>query len=108
MTKKSIPNNDFEMNYYTKIINFFKNLPSSKDTIEIWKYKSLVELMKVLERTKNKQFIQNAIIILISLFEQMPPDLFNNRGKDANLIDEKEKKSYLNLMKSEFIDQNSY
>lgn len=108
MAKKTINNNDFEMNYYTRIINFFKNLPSSKDTIEIWKDKSLVELMKVLERTKNKEFVQNAIIILISLFEQMPPDLYNNRGKDANLIGEKEKKAYLNLMKSEFIDQNSY
>lgn len=100
----STANNNLEMDFYTRIINFFKNQPSTKDTIEIWKNKSLIELMKVFERTQNKEFIQNAIIILISLFEQMPPDLYNNRGINTKLINEKEKKAYLHLLKSEFLD----
>ncbi|MFW9783922.1 MAG: hypothetical protein ACFFFB_16675 [Candidatus Heimdallarchaeota archaeon] len=100
----STTNNDLEMDFYIKIINFFKNQPSTDETIEIWKDNSLIELMKVLERTENKKIIQNAIILLISLFEQIPPDLYNNKGRNSKLIDEKEKKAYLNLMKSEFLD----
>ncbi|MFW9773907.1 MAG: hypothetical protein ACFFEO_17275, partial [Candidatus Thorarchaeota archaeon] len=99
----STTNNDLEMDFYIKIINFFKNQPSTDETIEIWKDNSLIELMKVLERTENKKIIQNAIILLISLFEQIPPDLYNNKGRNSKLIDEKEKKAYLNLMKSEFL-----
>jgi hypothetical protein len=98
-------NDELELKYYTKIINFFKSQPSSKESIEIWKSKSFIELMKVLERTKNKQLVKNAIILIISLFEQLPSDLYNNRGKNANLINKKDKKSYLSLLKSEFMDE---
>jgi len=101
----STTNNDLEIEYYIKILNFFKNQPSTEETVEIWKNKSLIELMKVLERTENKELAKNAIIILISLFERLPPDLYNNRGKNANLIDKKEKKLYLKLMKSEFLNE---
>ncbi|MFW9946659.1 MAG: hypothetical protein ACFFDX_07500 [Candidatus Odinarchaeota archaeon] len=98
-------NDELELEYYTKIINFFKSQPSNKDSIEIWKNKSFIELMKVLERTKNKKLVQNAIILIISLFEQLPPDLYNNRGINANFISKKDKKSYLSVLKSEFIDE---
>lgn len=101
----STTNNDLEIEYYTKILNFFKNQPSTEEAVEIWKNKSLIELMKVLERTENKELAKNAIIILISLFERMPPDLYNNRGKNANLIDKKDKELYLKLMKSEFLNE---
>ncbi|MFX1269161.1 MAG: hypothetical protein ACFFAK_14470 [Promethearchaeota archaeon] len=98
-------NDEFELEYYTKIINFFKSQPSNKESIEIWKSKSFIELMKVLERTKNKELVQNAIILIISLFEQLPPDLYANRGMNVNLIKKKDKKSYLSVLKSEFIDE---
>ncbi|MFX0025452.1 MAG: hypothetical protein ACFE8M_03495 [Candidatus Hermodarchaeota archaeon] len=101
----SAANDEFELEYYTKIINFFKSQPSNKESVEIWKNKSFIELMKVLERTKNKELVQNAIILIISLFGQLPPDLYNNRGINANFISKKDKKSYLSLLKSEFMDE---
>lgn len=105
ISKMSNTNNDLEIECYTKIIDFFKSQPSNKEAIEIWKNKSLIELMKVLERTKNKELVQNAIIMLISLFEQLPPDLYNNRGINTNSINEKQKKAYLELLKSEFLNE---
>jgi len=101
----SSTNDEFELEYYTKIINFFKNQPSNKESVEIWKTKSFIELMKVLERTQNKELVQNAIILIISLFEQLPPDLYNNRGKNVNFINKKDKKSYLSVLKAEFLDE---
>jgi len=98
-------NDEIELEYYTKIIDFFKTQPSNRESIEIWKSKSFIELMKMLERTKNKGLVQNAIILIISLFEQLPPDLYNNRGMNANFINKKDKKSYLSVLKSEFIDE---
>ncbi len=98
-------NDELELKYYTKIIDFFKTQPSNRESIEIWKSKSFIELMKVLERTQNKELVQNAIIIIISLFEQLPPDLYNNRGINAKFINKKDKKPYLSVLKSEFIDE---
>lgn len=98
-------NNDLELDCYTKILKFFKRQPSNKEVVEIWKNKAFIQLMRVLERTKNKELIQNAIIIIISLFEQLPPDLYNNRGINANLIKKKEKEAFLSVLKSEFIDE---
>lgn len=98
-------NDELELEYYTKIINFFKSQPSNKESIEIWKSKSFIELMKVLERTQNRGLVQNAIILIISLFEQLPPDLYTNRGINADFINKKDKKSYLSVLKSEFMDE---
>ena len=96
---------DFELAYYIKIIDFFQSNNIDRDKIEIFKSKSLIELMKVLKRTKNKEFVTNAILLIISLFEHESPDLFNIRGIKAEILNEKDKESYLSILKAEFIDE---
>jgi len=96
-------NNDiYELDYYLSIIDFFQNKNTDRETTEIWKNKSLIELMKVLKRTRKTEFVKNAIILLLSLFDQMPPDNYNNRGVKVNSLTSGEKLSYVNLLKSEF------
>ena len=96
-------NNDtYELDYYLSIIHFFQNKNTDRETTEIWKNKSLIELMKVLKRTRKTEFVKNAIILLLSLFDQMPPDNYNNRGVKVNSLTSGEKLSYVNLLKSEF------
>jgi len=83
-----------------------KNQNANKETIEIWKNKSFIELMKVLERkTSRKEFVKNAILLILSLFEEHPPDIYTNRGTNVNSLDNGEKNSYLSLLKTEFADE---
>ena len=99
-------NGDYsEMDYYSDIIEFFQNPNVNNETIEIWKDKSLIELMKVLERTSRKEFVKNAILLILSLFDEHPPDIYTSRGTNVNSLDNREKKSYMSVLKREFIDE---
>jgi hypothetical protein len=102
----NISNNsdNFELDYYLSIIDFFQNKNKNKETAEIWKNKSFIELMKVLKLTRKKEFIKNAIILIISLIDQMPPDNYNKRGTKVNSLISKDKLSYINILQSEFLD----
>ncbi len=96
-------NDNYELDYYLSIIDFFQNQDTNKETTEIWKNKSFIQLMKVLKRTRNKELVKNAIILILSLFDEMPPDIYNNRGIKVNSLTNSDKLSYVNLLKSEFI-----
>ncbi len=93
-----------EFDYYSNIIEFFQSPNANKETIEMWKDKSIIELMKVLERTNRKEFVKNAILVIISLFEEHPPDIYTSRGTNVNSLNNGEKKSYMSVLKTEFID----
>ena len=97
-------NNDtYELDYYLSIIDFFQNQNTDRETKEIWKNKSLIELMKVLKRTRKTEFVKNAIILILSLFDEMPADTYNNKGFEVNSLTNGDKLSYVNILKSEFI-----
>ena len=95
---------NYELDYYSNIIEFFQNPNVNKETIELWKNNSFIELMKVLERTSRKEFVKNAILLIISLFEEYPPDIYTSRGTNVNSLDNGEKRSYIDVLKMEFID----
>ena len=97
-------NGDYELDYYLSIIDFFQNQDKNRETTEIWKNKSFIQLMKVLKRTRRKEFVKNAIIIILSLFDELPPDSYNNKGIKVNSLESEDKISYVNLLKSEFIN----
>ena len=102
-----------EFDYYSDIIEFFQNPNINKETIEIWKNKSFIELIKVLERKEKqkkengKAFVKNAILIILSLFEENPPDIYTSRGTNVNSLDNGEKSSYISVLKTEFIDNHT-
>jgi len=101
----SIKGENSEFDYYSSIIEFFQNSDTNKETIEMWKDKSLIELMKVLERTSRKEFVKNAILLILSLFDEHPPDIYTSRGTNVNFLDNGEKSSYLSVLKTEFMDE---
>jgi hypothetical protein len=94
-----------EFDYYSNIIEFFQNPNVNKETVEIWKNKSLIELMRVLKRSGQKEFVKNAILVILSLFEENSPDIYTSRGTNVNSIGNGDKKSYISLLKMEFIDE---
>ena len=93
-----------ELEYYISIIDFFQNQNTNRQTAELWKDKSFIELMKVLKRTRKKEFVKNAIILILSLIDQMPPDTYNKGGIKVNSLINGDKLSYINILKSEFIN----
>jgi len=95
---------NFELDYYLNIIDFFQNQNTNRETAEIWKDKSFIELMKVLKLTRKKEFVKNAIILILSLIDQMPPDTYNKGGIKVNTLINGDKLSYINILQSEFID----
>ncbi len=97
----STNNENYELDYYLSIIEYFQNQDTNRDTTEIWKNKSFIRLMKVLKRTRNKEFVKNSIILILSLFDKMPPDFYSSRGIQVNSLTNSEKLTYVNLLKSE-------
>ncbi|MFX1553533.1 MAG: hypothetical protein ACFFBV_06365 [Promethearchaeota archaeon] len=94
---------DFELDYYLKILNYFQDNKISREKKEIWKNRSIIELMNLLERTQNRTFVTNALILILSLFEDIPPDTYNNRGVNIARISEKDKKFLIKELKEVFL-----
>ena len=86
--KMKINNNaeDFELDCYLKILEYFQHEKVNREKTEIWKDHSLIELMKLLDKAKNRVLVTNSLILMLSLFEDIPPDTYNNRGVDINHI----------------------
>lgn len=96
-------NKEFELDFYLKIIDYFQNEKVDRDKTEIWKSKSIIELMKYLKRTQNRILVTNALILILSLFEDIPPDIYNNRGVNFNRISERDKRFLIEELKEEFL-----
>jgi hypothetical protein len=97
-------NEDYELDYYLSIIDYFQNHDTHGETTELWRNKSFIQLMKVLKRTRRKEFVKNAIILILSLFDELPPDTYNNRGIKPTSLSNSDRASYVNILKSEFIN----
>lgn len=96
-------NNKSELELYLKIVDIYQDDTISLENKEILKNQSIIELMKLLERTQNKPFITNALILILSLYEDIPPDIYHNRGHNINCISENDKKSLILNLKNEFL-----
>jgi len=101
----TVINDDLEMEYYTKILDFYQNQKFDKETVEIWKSKSYIELMQVLKRTNNKNLVKNAIILILSLFEELPLDIYDSSGQSVRELKQEDKKSYISHLRSEFANE---
>jgi hypothetical protein len=94
---------EFELDYYLKILEYFQDDKISREKKEIWKNQSIIELMNLLKRTQKRAFVTNALILILSLFEDTPPDIYNNRGVNVNHILENDKKYLIEGLKEEFL-----
>ncbi|TXT58826.1 MAG: hypothetical protein BAJALOKI2v1_300041 [Promethearchaeota archaeon] len=91
-----------ELEFYTKILNTYQKEDMSRQEKEMWKNRTYVKLMKILERTNNINVVRNSLILILTLFENIPPDLFNNRGINIELLSEGDKDKLFEQLKEEF------
>lgn len=68
------------------------------------KTRSIIELMKRLNNKKNKELAKNAIIVLISLFDDYPPDIFGNIGVDIESLTDEERETAISKLKEIFLE----
>ena len=94
---------DFELDCYLKILEYFQNENVNRERTKIWKDHSLIELMKLLDKAKNRVLVTNSIILMLSLFEDIPPDTYNNRGVNINRISVKDRRSLIADLEEEFL-----
>ena len=94
---------DFELELYLKIVDYFQDDNISREKKEIWKNQSIIQLMNLLERPQNRAFVTNALILLLSISEDNPPDIYSNRGRNVNCISNKDKKSLILELENEFL-----
>ena len=94
---------DFELDCCLKILEYFQTEKINREETEIWKDQSLIELMRLLDKKKNRVLVTNALILMVTLFEDIPPDMYNNRGVDINRISLRDRKSLIANLKEEFL-----
>ncbi len=99
-------NNEFleESDYYTKILNIFLKEGNQQKMKELWKDRSIIELMSNVKKHKNKYHIKNALIVLLSLFDDIPPDLFNNVGTSIETLSKEDKDEAIRDLKEIFLE----
>jgi hypothetical protein len=95
-------NNCTEMECYETILNYFQENKFNREKIDLWKNKTFISLMKKLEKTQNRLLVKNVIILILSLFENIPPDIYNNRGIDINRLSYEDKNTLYSELKKEF------
>ncbi len=94
---------DHELDCYLNILEYFQNVKIDKKNTDIWKNQSFIDLMKLLENKKNRALVTNAIILILSLFDDIPPDTYNSRGEDINMISIEDRKSLFAGLDEDFL-----
>ena len=98
--------NQEELDCYTKIVNLFLKIGRDPIASETWKDKSIVKIMNILKDPKNKNWAKNALIIVLSLFDDTPPDIYDNVGKNTITLSAKEKELIIAKLKEEIKNKN--
>ncbi|MGV9205184.1 MAG: hypothetical protein ACOC44_14325 [Promethearchaeia archaeon] len=97
-------NDSSELECYLKIIRYFQER-ENKEKREIWKNSTLIYLMEKLGEVKEdeeqRNTIKNSLILLTSLFENIPPDIYNNRGVHINRFREGDDEVVKEILKQE-------
>ncbi len=91
---------DFE--FYAQLYEEFHTL-RCKTEKEIWSYNKIIQLMENLRFSVNREFVTNALVLIITLFNEE----FNNHkdtvSKNTANLSEDEKKEFFAVLKGEII-----
>ena len=88
-----------EEDHYFHILDFFESYKNDSELQEIWKDHFLVKLMRLPENMKFKKVVENSIIIILSLFNDMPADFYGSIGKEIYKIPLSERLQALSYIK---------
>jgi len=93
---------DWEVEFYSNIMEQALAVLDDKDEKFIWKCRKIIELMNFLKHSYNKLLVKNALIIILSLFEDYCIDLITSNRDDLDALSKLEKKIFIDTLKEEF------
>lgn len=73
---------DFDKKLFKAIFDSYFKFNYSNNKITLWLCNTLMRLMNLLEATKNKALIKDAIIIALNLMKEIPLDPYEFNTKD--------------------------
>jgi len=94
-----------ESELFSKIINTFLEEGAKPNLKEIGKHKSIIKLMEELRNSENKELAKNALILLLNLYDDYPPDLFSTLGTDIESLSDEERDEAMHKLKDIFLHE---
>lgn len=89
---------------YTKIIDCYLKNKGDQQKLQYCKNKSIIKLMEILKRNNDTQSARNALLIVLSLFEEkINGDYLSNVGHDYNTLSYSERQRVVAELKKEFL-----
>jgi len=92
-----------ELNCYTKIIDCFLENRHDSYQREMCKNNSIIKLINLSECRNIDNFIRNALLLVLSLYDNKPADIYANYGSDIESCSEKDKEKLLAELRKELI-----
>ena len=97
---------DWEANFYSEIMDHAFDVLNDGNDRFIWKCHKIIELMNILKESANEYFkivIKNALILLLSIFEDFYVASVDLKSVDLDEISKQEKEILINTLKLEII-----
>ncbi len=92
-----------ELQCYTRIIDCFLENSSNIHQRELCKNNSIIKLINKSDCRNSDTFVKNALLLVLSLYDNKPADLYSSYGSDIEVCSDKDKESLLAVLKKEFI-----
>ena len=90
-----------EGEFYDHLFHNFYSLRNESNQIEIWKNRQITELMKNLHNRDDSRFIQNALIVIMALFDEYLKDSFHLKSKNIKELNDGKKETVISILKDE-------
>lgn len=90
-----------ELNCYTKIIDCFLENRNDSHQKELCKNNSIIKLINKSECRNSDTFIRNALLLVLTLYDNNPADLYSSYGDDIESCSDNDKEQLLAELKKE-------
>ncbi|MFX1337549.1 MAG: hypothetical protein ACFFDK_02965 [Promethearchaeota archaeon] len=92
---------EYETQFFIDVLEKFSQINENSEKILLLICKKIIELMILLDENKNKDFVQNALIVIIALLEDYIPDFPMRKGRDLKEISKQEQETLNSILKQE-------
>lgn len=90
-----------EGEFYDHLFQNFNSLRNKSNKIELWKNQQITKLMNSIHDKDDSKFVQNALIVIMALFDEYLIDSFHIKSKNIKELNVIKKEVVLSILKEE-------